>query len=915
MIKFFKYVGLVLVLCSSAAIAANIPSNISPQQLEQFKKLPPAQQKSLAQSMGINYSAIKAQLNQKNKTSDANDNEALQQYFPRGTQYDEFGNPIFAEENAIQEEDDNGKPKPFGYDVFANSPYTFAPTIDIAIPEHYIIGPGDTLSLQIFGKESNNYDVEVSREGQIVIPELGPFAITGMTFLEAKKYLANQIKNKILGVDVVITLSELRSIRVFVLGGAFKPGPYILNSLSSITHALFAAGGINDIGSLRNIQLKRAGKLVSTLDLYDLLINGDSSKDVALKSGDVVFIAPVGERVTVDGEVTRPAIYELAPEDTFASVMQMAGGLLPSAYPSSTVVERFNKQNLRTVVNVDLSKKSVLQQAVHGGDNIKVMPTSSFFEESVTIIGAVTRPGKYQWKQGQKITDLLPNIQAYAAETADLTYSLVIREKDIGRNIEILQFSLFNAVADKQSADNLILQPRDKILVFSNVETNIDNAESLDSLALTKAEIIAREKEKAKDDYANKMFWQYYDENQENLANSSLNKADKADETLNQAYQSLEELKGVENEELALNKLGYFSRKRLLAPVIEQLKRQSASGQAMQIAEIDGAVKYPGVYPLALNSTAVDLIKAAGGLLESAYLEKAEITRDHISNEVAQKLTLEFNVGVAFSGDKDQNLSIKSKDRLNIHHIPAWRENHIVELKGEFKFPGKYTIRRGESLKSLIERVNGFTDYADVEASLFTREKLKEMELKNLIKVAESLRMEIASKSLAQRDSSSGLDYQQARLLLADLTKVKPVGRLVVDIPKIISSSTTDIVLENGDILYVPTKQDSINVVGQVQVASSHVYQSGLEALDYIKLSGGTKKQADDDRIYVIKANGSVEIPNSGNWFASNSQSLQPGDTVVVPLDSSYMENITLWQVSTQIIYQAAVAIAAISGI
>ncbi len=898
-------------------MAAQLPSNISPQQLAQFKKLPPAQQKSLAQSMGVDYNAIRAQLNQKTTKTGANENEPLQQYFPRGTQYDELGNPIYQDEQFVQQpEKDDGKPKPFGYDVFANAPYTFAPTIDIAVPEQYMIGPGDLLSLQMFGKENNEYELEVSREGQIIVPQLGPFTVTGMTFLEAKKYLSNQIQNKVLGVDVIVTLKELRSIRVFVLGDAFKPGPYVLNSLSSITHAIFASGGINDIGSLRNIQLKRGGKLITTLDLYDLLIKGDSSNDLLLKSGDVIFIAPVGERVTVDGEVTRPAIYELVKQDNFKSLMEMAGGLLPSAYPSSTVVERFNNQNLRTVLNVDLSKQETLDKPVQGGDYVRVMKTSSLYEESVMVIGAVTRPGKYQWKKGQKVTDLLPNIHSYLADKADLTYSLIIREKDIGRNIDVLQFSIFKAVADKNSADNIELQPRDKILVFSNVETDTANVKSLDDFALTKELLLEREKKQAEESYNERMFWEYYSDDPENLSSKRAASIDKAEETLKQAYLSLDELAGNITAEVDIKDLGYFSRKRLLVPVIDQLRRQSASGQPMQIVEIDGAVKYPGIYPLSKNARAVDIVKAAGGLLESAYLVKAEITRDEVNREIANKLTLELNLAKALKGDVNENIKVKSKDRLNIHHIPAWQENHIVELKGEFKFPGKYTIRRGESLSKLIERVGGFTDYADTQASLFTREKLKQMELENLIKVSESLRMEIASKSLAQRDGSQSLDYSQARLLLADLTKVTPVGRLVVDIPKVISDTNTDIMLENGDVLYVPTNQDSINVVGQVQVATSHIYQPELDAYDYIKLSGGAKKQADEGRIYVIKANGSVQMTDSGNWFASNTgNNLRPGDTVVVPLDSSYMENITLWQVSTQIIYQAAVAIAAISGI
>lgn len=918
MIKVNNILVLVLALLLSFAVigevsAAQMPSNISPQQLAQFQKLSPAQQKSLAQSMGINLNAIQQQMFDSQNNSTDNE-QTLQQYYPRGTQFDEFGNPTLDTQLDTEPEEEKD-PQPFGYDVFANAPLTFSPTIDIAIPESYIIGPGDVLTVQIFGKENNNYELEINREGQIIIPELGAYTIIGMTFLEVKKYLSNQISKKILGVDAIVALSDLRSIRVFVLGEAFKPGPYVMNSLSSITHALFAAGGINDIGSLRNIELKRAGKLITSIDLYDLLINGDSSNDLTLKSGDVVFVNSVGDRITVDGEVTRPAIYELKEGDTFNSALSMAGGLLPSAYPSSTIVERFNEKNLRSIHNINLADKKSLIEPVKPGDYIKVMKTSELYEDSITVIGAVARPGRYQWKKNQRITDLIPNIHAYLEDDADLTYSLVIREKDIGRNIEVLQFSLFDAVSDENSQDNLVLQPRDKVIVFSNIEKIATNIDSLDDFAITKAELFEREKENAEKQHEDRMFWQHYSDENETQAIRETDEVDQAQETLKQTYQSIEEFAEELNEELEIRELGFFSRKRLLAPIIEQLKRQAASGQPIQMVEVDGAVKYPGIYPLAKGGKVSDLIKASGGLQESAYLLKSEITRNVILEDKADKTSIGFNLSAALNGSDLENHKLESKDRLNVHHIPSWQENHNVELKGEFKFPGKYTIKRGETLGQLIDRVGGFTEFAYIEASLFTREKLKQLELKNLVKVSESLRMEIASKNLSQREGTATFDYKQTSQLLADLTNVKPIGRLVVDLPLITSNTDVDVILEDGDVLYIPSKQNSINVVGQVQVASSHIYKAGLTAFDYVDLSGGNKKQADEDRIYVIKANGAVEIPSDSNWFDSSDSSLKPGDTVVVPLDSYYMEDLSLWQAATQIVYQAAVAVAAISGL
>jgi polysaccharide biosynthesis/export protein len=901
---------MLVVTLSCTVYAAQLPSNITPQQIEQFKRLPETQQRALAQSMGIDFNMIQMQLNGGGGFGPKASGPEDQEIYPRGTEFDEFGNPImdfsmFGEE---EEEEDDGKPKPFGYDIFANAPQTFAPIMDIAAPDNYVIGPGDGITVQIFGKENEQHSSYVSRQGQLSIPQLGAFQVSGLSYQELKDLLTNQIKNRVLGVDVVITLAELRSIRVFVAGDAHKPGPYILSALSSMTHALFAAGGINDNGSLRKIQLKRAGKLVSTLDLYDLLINGDSSADAMLKSGDVVFIAPVGDRVTVDGEVNRPAIYELNENESFGAVIKMAGGLLPSAYPSSTVVERFNKNNLRTIVNVDLTNENQLDKTVFAGDVVRVLKTSEQFDESVTIIGAISRPGKYQWSKGQRVSDLFPAIHSYVLEDADLNYSLIVREKDIGRNIEIIQFGLFNAISDPESDDNVQLQPHDKLLVFSMNEKQSTDVETLDSLAMTQEDYLLSEKEKAKLDYEDRMFWLEFGEYQEPEV------IDEENESLRLAEKSMEELiGGTYKEKTTAEDLGLYSRQRMLAPVIKKLQNQAAAGQPIQLVEVVGAVKYPGIYPLAKNNKVVSLLHASGGLLESAYLRKAEITRNQVFDAKARKESIDVNLKDALANNPDQNITLQSKDRLNVHVIPSWQENHIVELRGEFLFPGKYTIQRGETLSQLIERAGGYTEFAYTQGSVFSREKLKQLELQNILKISESLRMEIASKSLS---TQKGMDYNLINKLLNDLTRVTPVGRLVINLEDVQSSADHDIFLENGDILYVPTKNNAVNVIGQVQVATSHVFDDKLSAHDYVTLSGGTRQQADTDRIYIIKANGRVEIPQASNWFISDEQlELNPGDTVVVPLDSEYVDDLKLWATATQIVYQAAIAIAAIGSI
>ena len=855
---FLTLLSLFLVLFLNTAFAAQV----SQAQIEQFKRLPASQQQALAKSMGVDLNAIKGQLS----TNQQSSSNVATPVYARGT---EFEGSIRKQSlpSMVPEVGKSTKIKSFGYDVFANAPSTFSPTSDIAIPENYILGVGDRISIQVFGKENIELELDINREGDVVFPSHGPFSVAGLSFSEMKTLLVAKIKEKIIGVDVVIGMASLRSMRVFVLGDAYKPGPYTLSSLSSITHALFAAGGISDIGSLRNIQLKRSGKLVTQLDLYDLLIHGDSTNDLLLQSGDVVFIPPVEKSVTIKGLVRRPAIYELIEGETFQDILRMSGGVLPSAYLKYTELTRYSDNSYRRGINLDLTDKLVLNKKVSSGDEINIKKTDyirtpkiSLTTNAITLKGAITKPGKYQWFSGQKISDVLPEIETHVLLQADLQYSIIVRELNNAREIDVLQFSLAKALLDTNSKDNLLLQPKDKIIIFTHSSS------------------VAEAKK-------------------EQLVNNSI-----------------EAIKSDNLQTTEVNKLSSFSRQRLLLPVIDQLKRQAAAGQPLQLVEVDGQVKYPGIYPLVKDARVDSLIIAAGGFQESAYLARAELTRNQLEGISVKKISKHVELASVLKGNIDANILLQSKDRLNVHKIPSWSENLIVELKGEFVFPGRYTIRRGETLSDIITKAGGFTDFAHQESSVFTRVKLKELEKENLLKLSDDLRVEMASKSLS--DSNFTQSNAEIQALLSDIIKVQPVGRLVLDLERVVQQNNYDVMLEGGDVLYVPSLKNSVNVIGQVQVPASHIFDESLSAEDYLAKSGGSKKRADEDRIYIISANGAIKMIAKSNWFAADaSADMQPGDTLVVPLDSEYMNNLTLWTSATTIMYNTAVAIAAISGI
>ena len=307
------------------------------------------------------------------------------------------------------------------------------------------------------------------------------------------------------------------------------------------------------------------------------------------------------------------------------------------------------------------------------------------------------------------------------------------------------------------------------------------------------------------------------------------------------------------------------------------------------------------------------MVVAAGGVEESAYLANAELTRNHIEGITARKQSQRVVLAEVLKGTNSENILLQSKDRLNVHKIPLWSENSIIELKGEFLFPGRYTIRRGDTLSDVIKKAGGLTEFAHVKAAVFSRTRLKALEQKNIKKVSDDLRVEIASKSLS--DSNFLASYPEVQSMLTDLVQLEPLGRLVLELDEVIKDNDYNVLLENGDVLFVPMKKNSVNVVGQVQVSSSHIYSKGLDVDDYIAKSGGLKMRADGDRVYIIAANGNVVLPEDNNWFSVDNAKLLPGDTVVVPLNTEYMNGLTLWSSATQILYNSAVAIAAISGL
>lgn len=832
----------------------------------------------------------------------------------------------FTEESKLTqfslENNDKEELKPFGYDLFAGEPSTFAPVSDVPVPSEYILGPGDTIRVKMYGKEAQDYSLVVNREGDIEIPKLGPFSVVGKSFSEVRQELSEEISNRIIGVRTNISMGELRSIRVFVLGEAYKPASYTLSSLSTVTQAIFAAGGISDIGSLRNIQVKRRGEVIASMDLYNLLLNGDTSGDISLMAGDVVFIPTRGNTVSVKGSVTRPAIYELKQENSVEDVITLAGGLLPTAFRDIVKLERITAQGLKQVVNVNLKDKR--SQQVKNGDVIDVQSTLDTIEGSVTLLGHVSRPGVYGWHKGMKLSEILRSIHDFKPQP-DLNYVLVTREDPLTGAITAYDVNYADYLRNKSDSANLTLKAKDTIYVFNREE---ERSLSLRSVIeqLQKQTTLAQPPKVVSIEGAVRNPGRFpLSENATvtSVLRAAMGYTQQAEldfVLLARVDQSTfkTELQYIDlsvTEELPLkplDRLFVFSknepRKTLIEDLIEELGQQATKGFSQQLVTISGDVRFPGVYPYVKGMTKEMLVDLAGGLNESSYMLDAELTR--FDTNGTTKATLSHQ-----TVSLDNELVLKPLDTLLIKRIPEWRERRTIKLAGEVRFPGTYVLQAGETLSSVIHRAGGLTELAYADGAVFTREALKLREQEQIDRLAKELDSEIASLSIDKSEDVQNVSSAEAERLKDRLKATSAVGRLVIDLPALLAGAEEfDLALNNGDALYIPKISQSVTVLGEVQYPTSHIYDPSVDISDYISRSGGLKVRADDERIYVVRANGSVYKPSTFNWYSLESR-LAPGDTIVVPLDTEYRDTLSLWSTATGILYNTAIAIAAINGL
>jgi polysaccharide export outer membrane protein len=992
--------------------------------------------------------------------------------------------------------------KPYGYDFFTDaSVRLLTERKDIPVPLKYIIGPGDEIKLLLWGRINAQYNLMVDREGKITIPQIGPLFVAGMTIEDMTKQITTQ-SEQFVGTHAHISMGSLKTIPIFILGDVRRPGSYTIGSFATITDALLLAGGPTEIGSMRNVQLKRKGQLVTTFDLYDLLLKGDKSKDVSLMAGDVVFVPVTGPLVGIAGNVKRPAIYELRNRFDLDYLFDLAGGIIPTADTQQIQVERIIKNERQVVLDINDKKlEKTARINLQDADLVKVFSIVDMNVNAVYLSGNVKRPGKYEMKPGMHLSDLIKSPDDLLKETY-FDYALVKRLKLPERETELIPVNIGKVLFQQDPASNIELKREDQVFIFSrwffkdkplvtiegeirgdcivepgsmpekkrsdagsfaaemkNVEPGVMTGQKRSDTGGLAAEmknvepgVMPGKKRFDAGSFAAEM------KNVEPGVMQGQKRSDTgglAAETKDvepgvmpeqkrfDTGNSAAEMKDVEED---LKKQGLFNLANTVREVGDTMKtygRAPADNLRMvrddltklgrldlaeRIREIENKLKISCTIGLSGNMRVQDVIFAAGGLTNDSYLEKGEIIRTN--NQRVYK-TIYFDVAKAMEGDPEHNLTMQDEDRIVIHsvweqiykkqvvidgdiakpgsyqytdgmtvrdlvfkggniqesayvdeaevssiviekgrktskterqvinlkkalegdpadnlvlkpydrlfikRIPDWGAMKFVTVTGEFKFPGRYAVHKGEKLSSLIERAGGFTSNAYLRGTVFIRLSVKELQQQGLEEMANRLERELlvhgsaaASTALSAEElKAKEVEMVQKQKFVETLKSLKAQGRMTIRLAnlRLLKGSEYDIELEDGDRLHLPQKNNVVNVMGAVMGQASYIYLDQFSYKDYISMAGGYARYADDSSTFILKVDGSARKlgkgflgwnDNRSRWeltaFGEKIKEIEPGDVIVVPEQFERIAWLREVRDITQILMNAAVVAAVV---
>ena len=863
--KVLVYAVITFLGLGSPGVLLKAAPNIPPAMLEQFKRMSPSEQRTIAEQYGIALPSMAAgNMSGIGEAVELLEVPLLQNrgvyQGPNGA--DEASRESFIRD-LIEAQKEELLPR-FGAQLFSKDVETYAPSDKSLAPSGYLLGPGDELNIRVFGKDSIEAFVEVDRSGQITIPMIGAISLAGLTFEEAKRVIGHRVSTRIIGSEVVTSLGSLRQITIFLAGEVNAPGSYNVSALTSISQALYLSGGLTDIGSYREVQVRRGKEIVARFDLYDLLLRGRRDNDITLQSGDTVFVPVVKGIVTVSGAVQRPGRYDLKSDETFVDFIAMAGGFTATAFQQVSTIRRFDpSKGYPSVLNISDARSRIVMR---DGDLLVANEGTSQLANPLELEGAVVRPGVYEYVEGARVSDYLGSIDRDLLATADLEVGLIVRRTNARLDVSVLAFDLVAAAQSPGSNLDPLLQVFDKIVVLPI--PNIKEAE-LDLVV-------------------------------------------EGDTGTDRSFRREMELDDEAKAEEALDD-GELTRAGLILPIVEKLRDQAGLGQSVALVNIQGAVKEPGEFPLIVEGGLTFLVQLAGGLEDGAYLKNVEIRRINSTEDGASVEILNVDLRAA------TNFELQSRDVVRINYLPDWNPDASVEIAGEVRFPGAYALRDGETIGSLLQRAGGFSSEAFPEATRYTSKATKEQQQASARKLIERFQREQASR----RSVSQDLRGSQADTMSEDYNESilrSFQGRLIIDVPRILAGdASADVLLQDGDKLVVPKLVESITVAGEVYEPGSFRFEQGVDFTDYLELAAGLTDRARKDDIYIIEPNGAVVPLQSSRQrlfrFDRTVAGLSPGSVIVVPTNYDYEKPLDRYRGITSVVFESLASIAAFFSI
>ena len=660
----------------------------------------------------------------------------------------------------------------FGRNIFNTRNLTFEPSVNIATPLNYRLGPGDEVIIDIWGASQNTIRQQISPDGTINIQKIGPVNLNGLTISEANDYLKktlNKIYNGLNNTsdptsDIRLTLGSIRTIQINVMGEVVQPGTYSLSSFATVFHALYRAGGVSDIGSLRNVQLVRNGKNIATIDVYQFIMKGHIQDDIRLQEGDVVIVPAYDVLVKIDGKVKRPMRFEMKKDENLSTLISYAGGFDADAYTRSLRVVRQNGQEyeVNTVKDLDYSVYKM-----RNGDVVTAEAILNRFTNKLEIRGAVYRPGIYQ------LNGKLNTVRELVNEAQGLTGDAFLNRAVLYRQREDLTTEVI---------------PVDIKAIMDGTSQNI---------ILTKNDI-------------------------------------------------------------------------LYIPSIHDLEDR---GDVV----IHGEVAKPDSYPYADNMTLEDLIIQAGGLREAASVVRVDVSRrirnphSTVDNDTIGR-TYTFSLKEGFVVDGTPGFVLQPYDEVYVRRSPGYQAQQNVVVEGEILFEGSYAMTsREERLSDLIRKAGGSTKNAYLRGAKLTRVATE----------GEKKRMEDVIRLMSRQLGEAMMDSLDIH--------VEDHFTVGIDLEKALANpgSTADIVLREGDVVFIPKSTNTVKINGAVMVPNTVSYIAGKNIDYYLNQAGGYSDNAKKSKKFIVYMNGQVtKVKGSGK------KQIEPGCEIIVPSRSKKRTNV-----------------------